>query len=303
MAVSYETDSRLKALKPVLDEHAEWFGAVIRCLMYPEAPQAEERLAQPGGFLEWANDASLDNTFSRSALEELTLRFEQLHEAGRILLNKCREGRKPTLDEFDVFVNLYEGFVVGVRRLEHDSAFADIGVDPLTGLRSQQAMKKDLETELERLSRRGKPFCLIISRIDHFARFSRILEEEQVRQILIIVSGLIKKCLRTFDDAYRLDNGEFVMSLKQTEMTGGSAAVERLRKMIDAENIVIQDGGEAIPLRMSFCVAEPLPGDTFTELLQNMSADLHSYMEKGDTALEFIEQSPLQRYVKSSTDR
>jgi hypothetical protein len=86
-------------------------------------------------------------------------------------------------------------------------------------------------------------------------------------------------------------------------MTGGSAAVERLRKMIDAENIVIQDGGEAIPLRMSFCVAEPLPGDTFTELLQNMSADLHSYMEKGDTALEFIEQSPLQRYVKSSTDR
>jgi diguanylate cyclase (GGDEF)-like protein len=299
MAVSYETDNRLKALKPVLDEHAEWFSAVIRCLLYPDAPHDKERLTPPDGFPEWASEASLDPTFSKSVLEELASRFEQLHEAGKTLLEKCHARNKPEPEEFDVFVNLYDGFVVGVRRLEHDSAFADTGIDPLTGLRSQQAMKKDLETELERLSRRGKPFCLIISRIDHFARFSKILEEDQVRQILTIVSGLIKKCLRTFDDAYRLENGEFVMSLKQTEIAGGSAAVERLRKMIDAENIVIQDGDEAILLKMSFCVAEPLPGDTFEELIQNMSADLHSYMEKGDTSLEFVEQSPLQRYVKS----
>jgi len=44
-------------------------------------------------------------------------------------------------------------------------------------------------------------------------------------------------------------------------------------------------------------VAEPVPGDTLDELLANMRRDLDKWDEDGDTALEYQEKSPLQRFI------
>ena len=110
----------------------------------------------------------------------------------------------------------------------------------------------------------------------------------------------IKKCVRTFDDAYRLADDEFVMSLKQTEAKGGVAAVERLRKLIEQEKIMIQDDGYDYKLTMSYCVASPVPGDKPEHIIANMRLDLDRYKSDGDMSLEYLEQSPLQRYIKDS---
>ena len=72
----------------------------------------------------------------------------------------------PTQDMFQNFWQAYEGLMGLLHRLEKDSLLGDLGIDPITGLRSSKEMKKDLERELERRSRRGQPFCIALTCID-----------------------------------------------------------------------------------------------------------------------------------------
>lgn len=305
MPVSYETESRLKALAPVLDEHAEWFGRAVRFIFYPETQErGRQKLGEPESFGHWIRDAAADEAFSRESIAELKEKFRNLHmTAGRLAAAALESGRRPDLEEYESLVSLYESFVQGLRRLERDSVLADSGLDAVSGLRSAQVMKIDLERELERRARRGKPFCVVMARIDDYEHLISAVSEKRLQEIIGIVAQKIKLCLRSFDDAYRIDDGEFVMSLKQTEQTGGSAAVERLRRLLAAENIMIHNRGEQKPLTMSYCVAEPLPGDTFDDLFRNMRADIGRYEGGSDTAFEFKEQSPVQRYVKGVDER
>ena len=165
------------------------------------------------------------------------------------------------------------------------------------GLRSQHAMEIDIARELERRARRGNPFTLALARIDNYDEFRSIIDPAQHKQVFGTLGRLIKKCVRSFDDAYRSGDCEFIMSLKHAVSVGGTAAVNRLRGFLADEQIVIRVDGREIPLTMSYCVAEPVPGDTLEELLSNMRQDLDKWDEGGDQAVEYHEQSPLQRYI------
>jgi len=303
MPVNYATDSRLKELTPILDEYGEWYGRVLRRIFYPESYAGKEELKYPESFSRWMNDTQTSANFSAILLDDLSRRHEALHNAAQEQAHSAMQSAtKPAIDNFDSLTGLYEGFVLALRRLEYDCLLADSGLDALSGLRSVNAMKNDMERELERRARRGKPFCLAVARIDNFERLHKAVDEVRYKQIIRQLAGLIKQCLRTFDDAYRSADDEFVMSLKQTEMRGGSAAIERLRKMlIDADIVIAAPDGE-YKLTMSYCVAEPLPGDTFDELLANMRADLGNYQEEANTALEYQEQSQLQRFIRTVQD-
>lgn len=303
MPVSYETNNRLKALAPVIDEQAEWFLRAVRRVLYPEIHDRNKDVKGPAGFENWIRDAEKDDAFSAQMLEDLRARQQALQaRAAKMIGTALSTGSKPDLEEFDAFLALYDGFLLALRRVEQDCALADSGLDVDSGLRSAQAMKQDLEKELERRSRRGKPFCLVIARIDNYDHLVQAVSGERLREIIGIVGEKIKECLRSFDDAYRASSGEFIMSLKQSEMAGGTAAVERLRRLLKEQNILIPNRGTDAPLTMSYCVAEPVPGETFDELLHNMRTDLEKYHKDGNAALEYIEQSPLERFVKDTKE-
>lgn len=177
----------------------------------------------------------------------------------------------------------------------------DTGLDVSTGLRSKKAMVIDLEREMERRARRGKPFCLALARIDNYEHIQELVSEERHREIVFAVARLIKKCIRSFDDAYRSGDGEFIMCLKHSDMGGGAAATTRLRRFLEEEQIMIQDEkGRSFPLTMSSCVAEPLPGNSLDELMANMRNDLLRFNNEapGNATLEYFEQSSLSRYIQ-----
>jgi GGDEF domain-containing protein len=156
-------------------------------------------------------------------------------------------------------------------------------------------MMKDLEREMERRSRRGKPFSLALVRIDRYDEIREMQNVDEHARLLMTLANMIRKCLRSFDDAYRSGEGEFIMSLKHADISGGTAALNRLRRLLEEEKIVI---GVAFPLSLSGCVAEPMPGDDLSLLLGNMRHDLGRYGEHGGAALEYHEISPLQRFVE-----
>ena len=74
--------------------------------------------------------------------------------------------------------------------------------------------------------------------------------------------------------------------------------------MLTEEGLKVQDEGKEFPITMSFCIAEPVPGDDVNVLIANMRQDLDRYEDDGDgnTALEYIELSPLKRFIDSMDD-
>ncbi len=300
MALSYEIDSKLKALAPIVDEHAEWYNRVMRAIFYPE--RAGDPFEPPQSFAAWLNQVAHDDFVGSATIEKLRKMQAELYEAGGDLMHEAKiSGGRPDFKVYDEFVNLYDDLLYQLRRLEHDAVQADSGLDVGTGLRSRKAMSVDLEREMERRARRGKPFTLALARIDNYEQIQGLVTEERHREIIAAIARVIKKCIRSFDDAYRSGDGEFVMCLKHSDIAGGTAATTRLRRYLEEENITIQDDkGRPFQLTMSSCVAEPLPGDSLEELMSNMRNDLSRFHQEmpGSASLEYFEQSPLSRYIQ-----
>lgn len=302
MPLTYEQDSRLKALSPVLDEHAEWFGRVIRQIFYPDPRANSDLLAAPDVFDHWAREAEQEDAVEKAVLTRMRRLYNDMRiAAGELVKQSTEMPEKPAQKQFDTFVILSDEFVAHIRRLERDLALSDSGIDSLTGLRTRKVMHKDIERELERRSRRGRPFCLALARIDHYPQMREALSPQDHDAVMVAAAEIIKQCIRSFDDAYRLNDGEFLMCLKQTEMSGGSAGLNRLKKLLEEHAPYYRMQGQDVRLSMSSCVAEPQPGDLIEDLIANMRMDLDRYGGDAETALEYFELSPLQRFVSDQT--
>lgn len=300
MTLDYETDSKLKALAPVLDEHAEWFCRATKHIFFPDAFKGKEGLDVPGSFQLWLNAAEGYDFIDKVTLDDLKKLFAELHMVAKGLCDKTALALESvTLREYEDFTNLYESFLFKLRRLEQDCALVDSGLDLETGLRSRNAMEIDIARELERRARQGNPFTLALARIDNYPDLNARTEADRQahEKVMRQLGSLIKRCIRSFDDGYRSSEGEFIMCLKHSKASGGTAAVNRLRNYLSEDNIVVSVDGDKTPLTMSYCVAEPVPGDTLEELLANMRRDLERWKEGGDMAMEYKELSPLARYI------
>lgn len=299
MPLSYEIDGKLQHLAPVMDEHAEWYGRVMRAAFYPEGGGS---VMTPDSFNQWFRDVSADEFMDTPALTHLKKVHDEMHSRAVRLLAEAAGGVKPSAKTFDGFTDAYEEFLMMTRRFERDAVMEDSGIDATTGLRSRRVLRKDLEREMERRSRRGKPFSLAIVKIDRYEDIRAAQNIDDHARLLKQLSDMILKCLRSFDDAYRSGDGEFVMSLKHADIGGGTAALNRLRKLLEEEKIVLRGPEGSFLLTLSGCVAEPLPGDDLSTLLGNMRQDLMQYGEHAGTALEYHEISPLQRFVKGFSE-
>lgn len=298
MALDYQLESRLKDLAPVLDDLGAWYSRIMRVLAYPEAPQTSEQLTIPRSFSLWAQSSvAEDDDVVSGLIGDMVALHADVEARAYSLLNTLVGGVQPDITSFDHFVAAYEGFVSHMHSLERDLALHDTGFDRLTGLRTKHVMTRDLGLELDRLSRQGKPFCLALARIDRHDVIKTSLAQTDYDVLMHDAAEIIKKCIRSFDDAYYLGDGEFLMTLKQTEIGGGSAGLNRLRKLLEQNAPVFRIDGKDHRLSMSSCIAEPQPEDKVDQLLVNMRTDLNRYSGDGQAVVEYVEMSPIQRFI------
>jgi GGDEF domain-containing protein len=182
-------------------------------------------------------------------------------------------------------LNFYEDFTERIARFDIDSVLSDFGVDTITGLRSATVIISDLERELERRARRGHPFSIVLCQIDK-------PDAGKLAGHIEMSARAIKSCMRNFDDAYLSGKNEILVSLKQTDNAGALRFVERLKEELS---------NEQADFTMSFCAAEPMPGDDLRGLINNVRTDLQEIAASGEGAGEYEEISSLQRFIKSMT--
>ena len=167
-----------------------------------------------------------------------------------------------------------------MRRLERAFAAAASDLDPLTGLRTRTSLVRDLEREISRFTRTDRPFCVAIADIDHFKTINDTHGHDAGDRVLASVADHISRSLRAHDDAFRLGGEEFLLCLKEADVSAGLTALERLRKGLRDIPIVLE-GGKTVPITLSFGLAVCARAVTAHELLRRADVALYRAKKEG----------------------
>ncbi len=285
-----QKENLIYTLSSVLDEYGEWFGRIMRKSFYPQ--ESREISDEPP-----ENYSSLLKTLESHDVHERiietmnTITVELHNSAQKLIESGSTNNGRPDIRMMDDLINLYDEFVANIRRLEKDKLLDGSGIDSLTGLRTEEAMLRDMKQEMERKARRGKPFCVVLAKVDGFGELSKISSEEEMEDLIRSAADVIRQCVRTYDDAYYPAEGEFILSLKHADINGGLAAVDRLRRLL-------KESGKDIT--MSYVTAEPEAGEDVAKLMEYLREDINRYVTERDVSIQYYEVSPLKRYLQSA---
>ena len=113
--------------------------------------------------------------------------------------------------------------------------------DALTGVGNRAALEQTLATELGLSQRHGAPFSLLLIDIDHFKsindRFGHATGDEALR----VVAKRLTELTRSSDAVFRYGGEEFVILLRNTDVTSAAILAERLRAAIECAPVRCND--------------------------------------------------------------
>jgi diguanylate cyclase (GGDEF)-like protein len=189
---------------------------------------------------------------------------------GRIWADDPQDRLLPSrarLEALAVFANQATMAIVAAGQLEELRALAQ--EDPLTGLRNRRAFMRDLESELERTRRHGRPLALVLCDVDDLKHINDTQGHPGGDRALCQVGCVLRESLRTGDTAFRIGGDEFALLLPET--TAEQAAIVAAR--IAA---VAPEGAVHIPRLSCGIAAAPADGDDAETLIARADAALYA---------------------------
>ena len=296
MAISYAQSLSADMLLSEVEALMDWRHQIIRKSFYPDAPAKQlPALQAPSRLLAWCRQESERGTMDKKLVERLALVHEELCKVGRHLL----EMPPPApLQTYDGFENQFEAYLTQIRRLQQDVADAAGAVDMITGLRTVSGMRVDLKREQDRYDRKGTAFSVANVEIDGIDDVQQKHDRRAQDAIYATIAQMIARTIRSFDDAYYLGKGEYMIVLKHVEFMDACAVMDRLRNDIDAAFVMLPSG-EKIKVTCSFGVAEAQQRESIEVALDHAKAALLEAKGLGGNRVsEFHERSALEQYAK-----
>ena len=168
-------------------------------------------------------------------------------------------------------------YIAREQRRSRQAAIRLSTVDSLTGLFNRGFFFAAVEREIQRSSRTGRRFGLLMMDLDGLKAINDRFGHFHGDQVLRAVSGVIRQGVRRIDTAARYGGDEFVVLLPETEATGAYVLAEKIRQGVEELGIV----GPGFDIRTSLsigAVAYPDDGLTADDLL--ISADRAMYVSK-----------------------
>ncbi|HYY56212.1 MAG TPA: diguanylate cyclase [Pyrinomonadaceae bacterium] len=154
--------------------------------------------------------------------------------------------------------------------------------DHLTGLANRRRFERQLEREVTRTLRYGRPFCLLLLDIDHFKAVNDTHGHEAGDEAIRQLAKTLQAGTRGIDLAARIGGEEFAVLLTETGFEGGAEVAERLRHAIREEEIPTVGR-----ITASFGVAEfPACAQTGRELLMVADAAMYEAKRQGRDRVE-----------------
>ncbi len=301
MPIEYNQNRQLEAVNEILYSLSLWLASFPKYALYPkgEVNTAEFPAGNPVKKLaEFKWDKNILSDEGIKLLEKKYDDFEHCYHR----INSNLELMQTPIDypDFCELLFYYELFLISLHDLQKKLIAGSDSIDRLTGLKNNAALTHDLFIEMERYGRNGQTFAVGLLHVINFKRALSENQRDQMQDYIRYVSLMIKKAVRAYDDAYYIGNGEFVVTVKQSDLTGGLAVLERLKDFMDAKAFDFTQYGLPEDYRLiSCCVVEPMLDEEIDDLITGMRRELAEAESEGrkDILLEYFKQSPFQKFL------
>ncbi len=159
----------------------------------------------------------------------------------------------------------------------YSQAIAWATTDGLTELYNHRHFHELLEQEINRGSRFGTTFSLIMLDIDLFKDYNDTYGHLAGDEVLRKVGKCIKTTIRSIDAAFRYGGEEFATILPETQLDDAYRVAERIRKTIE-----VQASSGVVPITASLGVASwPIDGMIKEEVIARADAALYRAKQTG----------------------
>lgn len=146
--------------------------------------------------------------------------------------------------------------------------------DPLTNAFNRRYLLDQLQTEMAYVLRHEAPMSLVLFDIDHFKRINDQHGHVAGDQVLVRLSGMIAKSVRTEDLFARYGGDEFACLCRGIDLAGAHRLAERMRGA--AEGNLIRAGEHRLHVTISAGVAEfDAKGADASQLVEHADAALY----------------------------
>jgi diguanylate cyclase (GGDEF)-like protein len=150
-------------------------------------------------------------------------------------------------------------------------------IDPLTGLFNRGQIYSDLEQEVLRSRRSGRPFSLLMLDLDGLKTVNDSLGHQRGDNVLQALGRVIRDKTRSVDSAYRYGGDEFLVLLPETEYAGAYVVAEKIRAEVEEVGRRLEAEGSQASVSIGL-VSYPEDGSTPDELVR--AADRAMYNAK-----------------------
>ncbi len=154
------------------------------------------------------------------------------------LIVKCASLMQKDQDMATSFLRIYHNYLQLIDANEHDAltgllnrkTFAEKMMTVLASQRNNQARAADDPG-------RTAKHCLAMLDIDHFKKVNDKFGHLHGDEVLLLFARLMTQTFRTDDQLYRYGGEEFVVFLKDVDLTTGLSILERFRAKVEAFNV------------------------------------------------------------------
>jgi len=123
--------------------------------------------------------------------------------------------------------------------------------DPLTKLVNRASMQDALDGELDRAIRYRSYFSIAMMDLDDFKKINDTYGHQVGDAVLRSTAGVIIGALRGCDTVARFGGEEFLVLLPETDLIRCEATMGRLRQLIEANEVVVDESG---PVRVTVSI-------------------------------------------------
>ncbi|MEL7487743.1 MAG: PleD family two-component system response regulator, partial [Pseudomonadota bacterium] len=156
--------------------------------------------------------------------------------------------------------------------------------DQLTGLYNRRYLASHLTAMFDRAFWTGRPLSIMVMDLDHFKAVNDTHGHDAGDKVLQAFAACIRASLRGIDLACRYGGEEFLIAMPDTDKRFASLVAERLRKEVEAQEIVLNGGRDTLNVTVSIGIASSEDGpkdDTAQKLIKRADEALYTAKSSG----------------------
>ena len=160
-----------------------------------------------------------------------------------VLVVGGKEGGLPYPAEEQDLLSLLAHHVASV--FENARLFESATYESLTGLLRREAILEQLDHEMERAQRYGRPLTLAMADLDYFKEVNDRYGHLAGDTLLKAISQVASDGLRSTDWIGRYGGEEFLVILPETDIAGAASVAEKIRSLVQLTSVPMDDGSMA----------------------------------------------------------